>query len=383
MKIPYRQVRVIIQLNQLGYGGTEKAVLTILKYIDPRRFHVQVIFTSSGGTLKFIKYFILKFFSSHYERMFKERFVTAYARLDDFRRFANGGLIRASGWGGFRKAVEEFRPDLIHFNRGVEKEFYSMRLNELQGPKFIETSIFGRSGPSNYVQQLSRAIFVSDWLLHSSTLAKEVPSVRLYNPVEAIQLVHNREMLSRSEGQDKLTIGRLSRPNLDDGRFVADVILPLLERNPNVFFRSIGSSDSFIRITSFHPRVSHSPPTVLEDDIFDFLEDLDVLLHYRVEGETFGLSIAEAMSLGKPVVSHRSEVDNAQVEILTAFGDAGLIVDNASSVEGFQELLQKLIDSQTLREALGRQGRAVANENFDPVLITRKLESLYIEVLSS
>jgi len=156
------RIRVLVQLNQLGYGGTEKAVLTILKNIDARRFHVQVICSSSGGALKFVKYFILKFFSSHYERMFKERFVTAYARLGDFQRFANGGLVRVSGWRGFRRAAEKFRPDIIHFNRGITKEFYSLKLDELQGPKFIETSIFGRSGPPDYLRHLSRAIFVSD-----------------------------------------------------------------------------------------------------------------------------------------------------------------------------------------------------------------------------
>jgi glycosyltransferase involved in cell wall biosynthesis len=377
------RIRVLIQLNQLGYGGTEKAVLTILKNIDTRRFYVQVIFSSPGGMLKFARYFILKFFSSHYERMFKERFIDAYARLDEFQIFANGGLIRVLGWRGFKRAALKFRPDIIHFNRGITKEFYSLRLSELPGPKFIETSIFGRSAPPSYIKQLNRAIFVSDWLLKTSPLSREVPSLRLYYPVELVRLTSVKPRSSRCARRGELVIGRLSRPNLDDGEFVARVILPLLDRNSGLRFKSLGSSDNFMRLTSSHPRISHRTPTVSEEEIREFLEDLDILMHYRAEGETFGLNIAEAMSLGKPVVSHRSEVDNAQVEILTAFGDAGLIVDNARSVDKFQEHLQRLIDSQTLRETLGRRGRSVANENFDPVLITRKLESLYMEVLSS
>lgn len=377
------RIRVLIQLNQLGYGGTEKAVLTILKNIDTRRFHVQVICSSPGGPLKFVKYYIFKFFSSHYERMYKERFVTAYARLADFQRFANGGLIRVSGWRGFRKAAERFRPDIIHFNRGIEKEFYSLKLSELPGPRFIETSIFGRDGPPDYLRHLSRVIFSSDWLLKISPLSRALPSLRLYIPVELIGLTPPKPRSSRCERSGELVIGRLSRPNLDDGEFVARVILPLLDRNPGLRFKSLGSSDKFVRLTSSHPRIFHRLPTVLEEEIRDFLEDLDILMHYRVEGETFGLNIAEAMSLGKPVVSHISKVDNAQVELLTAFGDAGLVVNDATSVEEFQEHLQRLIDSQTLRESLGRRGRAVAKENFDPVLITRKLESLYMEVLSS
>lgn len=381
MQSSERKIRVSIQLNQLGYGGTEKAVLTILKHIDLNRFHVQVILRSPGGPLKFFKYFILRFFFSHYRLMFNEKFVSPYARLDEFKRFAGGGVVIVSGWSGFRNAVERFRPDIVHFNRGLAKEFYSMKLNELRGPKFIETSIFGVCGPPVHVKQLSRVIFQSEWLLSNSALAKEVSSVRLYIPVELIRLGIGRARPSHSGGNDELTIGRLSRPSLDDGKVVANIILPLLDRNPNLVFKSMGSSDYFIRATKSHPRIIHVRPTVLERDIFDFLDSLDILLHYRLEGETFGLNIAEAMALGKPVVSHRSHIDNAQVEILTGFGEAGLIVDDPSNLGQFQEYLQALIDSRTLRDLLGRRGLSIARENFDPVLITRKLEAIYTDVI--
>jgi len=38
--------------------------------------------------------------------------------------------------------------------------------------------------------------------------------------------------------------------------------------------------------------------------IHKFYNTIDVFAHYRSDGETFGVSIAQSMTYGKPVVSH-------------------------------------------------------------------------------
>ena len=48
-----------------------------------------------------------------------------------------------------------------------------------------------------------------------------------------------------------------------------------------------------------------------------------MLAHARLDGETFGSNVAEAMIHGRPVVSHRSHLYNAQVEIIA---DTGFVV---------------------------------------------------------
>ncbi len=85
-----------------------------------------------------------------------------------------------------------------------------------------------------------------------------------------------------------------------------------------------------------------------------FLRDLDVLaLPSRTTAawkEQFGRVLIEAMACGVPVVGSDSG------EIPTVIGDAGLIFgeDDASAL---RERLQKLLDSPTLRQELGKRGR--------------------------
>lgn len=85
--------------------------------------------------------------------------------------------------------------------------------------------------------------------------------------------------------------------------------------------------------TSAHYLIMSPPPHLVEyvekqgipnihymtdkEDIWDFYFTIDALAHFRLDGETFGLNIAEAMHAGKPVISHKSHIWNAHLEYLT------------------------------------------------------------------
>ncbi|MCK9344969.1 MAG: hypothetical protein M0P64_02495 [Candidatus Pacebacteria bacterium] len=59
------------------------------------------------------------------------------------------------------------------------------------------------------------------------------------------------------------------------------------------------------------------PPSSNELDIWGFHYSLDCLAHFRNDGETFGLNIAESMHAGNPIISHRSHIWNAHTEYLS------------------------------------------------------------------
>lgn len=58
------------------------------------------------------------------------------------------------------------------------------------------------------------------------------------------------------------------------------------------------------------------PPSPNEDDIWAFHQAIDAVAHFRKDGESCGLNIAEAMLCAKPVISHRSFLWNAHLEYL-------------------------------------------------------------------
>lgn len=107
-----------------------------------------------------------------------------------------------------------------------------------------------------------------------------------------------------------------------------------------------------------------------------FYNTLDVLVHARRDGETFGCNIAEAMMHEKPVVSHISAFMNAHTEIM---GDTGYVVAQGDW-ETYANHLLKLREDAAHRRELSAKAKARALEQFGVEHLTKKLEQLYIEL---
>lgn len=118
----------------------------------------------------------------------------------------------------------------------------------------------------------------------------------------------------------------------------ADFIFGRTGRNSDAIFDPIGIR-AFQRVVSEYPRVYmfvmapppllerivkeesipnviFLPPTMEEKDIWSFHHALDALTHYRYDGETLGLNIAESMRVGNPIISHVSHIWNAHLTYL-------------------------------------------------------------------
>jgi len=105
---------------------------------------------------------------------------------------------------------------------------------------------------------------------------------------------------------------------------------------------------------------------------------LTFLAHARLDGETFGCVIAEAMIHGKPVVTHRSSIRNAQLELVDE--SCGFAVDQ-NDFKQYAAKLKVLMENRDLREKMGAAARKKAMENYEAGLIARKLEAMYLEEL--
>ena len=106
-----------------------------------------------------------------------------------------------------------------------------------------------------------------------------------------------------------------------------------------------------------------------------FYNTLDILLHFRKEGETFGMNIAEAMIHSKPVVSHFSEEDNAQYELILSSKECGFITN--MNVEEYTEKVKILIENSKLRALFSKNAESVALELFSERKVTKVLEDYY------
>lgn len=109
--------------------------------------------------------------------------------------------------------------------------------------------------------------------------------------------------------------------------------------------------------------------------------DIPALLHsadlFALPSVAEGLPIAilEAMAAGKPVVA--TDVDGNPEAVLE--GDTGLIV-RSRDPEEMADALARLIVDRTLRERLGRAGRARVEQRFSARQMVDEVEAIYTEI---
>lgn len=122
---------------------------------------------------------------------------------------------------------------------------------------------------------------------------------------------------------------------------------------------------------SFHGPTAH-------DALLHMLAGIDVLLHPALE-ETFGMSVAEAMALGKPVIGG----DRAgAIPWLLDFGAAGLLVD-VRSPTAIAKALDSLALNADLRQNLAQAGFKRVSGICAPNAVVAAYEKSYLRAVTA
>ncbi len=151
----------------------------------------------------------------------------------------------------------------------------------------------------------------------------------------------------------------------------------------NVYLLILAGSTAMESLSKADKNIICLPPTSSEEYLSRFYNTLDVLLHHRTEGETFGMNIAEAMIHGKPVISHISKVDNAQLELLDDAEDGAVgyvsYKDNAGEYAGY---IRQLMNDPELLAELGTNAKKRAVRLYHERVVTDYLCKEYESILS-
>jgi glycosyltransferase involved in cell wall biosynthesis len=121
-------------------------------------------------------------------------------------------------------------------------------------------------------------------------------------------------------------LGSLSGFSEFNLQFVHVAIEQMLESNLTTYFLG----PNMPAFTS-HPRALFLSPITSQDRKRAYLNTLDVFVHARLRGESFGLGIAEAMAAGRPVVAWSGGVDKNHIRLVGSSG--GLYKDKAEFIE--------------------------------------------------
>jgi glycosyltransferase involved in cell wall biosynthesis len=174
-------------------------------------------------------------------------------------------------------------------------------------------------------------------------------------------------------------IGRITRDKCDDFLKIARSVLR--KKTDAKFFIVGKGADSYVNslkrraveygiqddVVFFGPVEREMLPVVLNcTDVFTMASTID----------TFGLVNVEAQACKVPVIAY----DVSGVGESFAEGKSGLLV-KARDAEGFANKIIHFMDNEKERSAMGNFGRKWVEKNLDWPVVTKKIESVFKEVL--
>jgi len=349
-------MKIVHYSHQLGMGGTEKCMQYFLEYLHHAEYDCYCIHNrrktdeAGGYREKLIQ-----------EILGREK-VIAYSTEEEFFH-----------------VLDRIQPDIFHIHRsGNPDEFPIIPRLKKYVKKCVETNVFGGFDPTNVIDL---TLYVSDYLLKKTRVPRRKTDV-IYNPVKAP--LHTENVRSHlGVSSSTFVMGRMGRP--DD--YIFDPIslralkvieertdydiLYLVQSPPPIMIKT--ARDMGLKKTRFL-----DVPIVTDEEITSFYNTIDILAHARRDGETFGLTIAEAMIHGKPVISHRSRRANAHKPFVKKCG----FFVRTDDYKQYAKSIEILYTNKTKRMKSGEKGRKYATDNFLLKNIGKKLETHYKQLLT-
>jgi glycosyltransferase involved in cell wall biosynthesis len=115
-------------------------------------------------------------------------------------------------------------------------------------------------------------------------------------------------------------------------------------------------------------------------NVWDFYYAIDCLAHFRLDGETSGLNIAEAMYAGNPIITHKSHIWNAHLEYLQPEFSRVADKDNVMQYGTYMEEFIEIRNNHPAEwEAMKQTAIRVSKENFSEKKYAQKIKNIIIE----
>lgn len=343
----------------LSFGGTEKFLQILAKHIDKKEYDVFFLYSS------------------------KPRKITGpELRLDGRKDYLYGQNIKMIEFN--YTSMEDRYPYIIH---DAIPSIFEVINNEK-----IDLIITAGSGYTEFPLNLIRRIpiimlnsfgsfnvqrnFVFNCCV-SEEVAKKLRPVVVDNKIRVTHVPSEGPTqesleaglrLRREMGinQTDMVFGRIGRPSDDIFDSIGiKAFQRLVAKNKNVHYVIMSPMPILKNIVSTEniPNVHFLPPSSKEEDVWAFHQSIDCLAHFRADGESFGLNIAEAMLCAKPIITHRSPVWNAHLEYLRPEFSRVADIGDVEAYYGFMNEFFKMKKEGKLHE-LGCAAKNQADKLF-------------------
>lgn len=293
---------LIYHISGLSFGGTEKNLQMITKYLDTNKYNVYLMHgtQTENNRLKYLENIgvtIIKFNYDSVEKKWPYFIKNMNPRIESVINQYNIDLIITATPG------QSIYPIL-----NIKK--IPIILINIFGSFNTQKNIKKNIAISHEVKNLAKRIIKEDKLE-----VEYIPSERpIYNE-KKIKDIRERFGINETD----LVLGRIGRA--DDSIFDPVAILAFslaVKDNPNLHYIIMSAPNLAKKLVLEKniPNVHFLEASYLEEDIWSFHYSIDVLAHFRLDGESCGLNIIESMLVGNPILTHKSHIWNAQLEYL-------------------------------------------------------------------
>lgn len=118
-----------------------------------------------------------------------------------------------------------------------------------------------------------------------------------------------------------------------------------------------------------------------EDDVWTFHFAIDCLAHFRNDGESCGLNIAESMFVGNPIISHKSHIWNAHTEYLdNSFSRVAKKDDSKKYYEYMKEFVLLKQNNESNFNKMREEAKKAANKYFNIENYNQKIKEIIQEI---
>lgn len=159
--------------------------------------------------------------------------------------------------------------------------------------------------------------------------------------------------------EDQIVVGRIGGYYTFDLKFVKECIVDILRKSDKFVFLFVGTSPFYS-----HPNVKYLNEFSDLQKKSNFINTCDVMLHARQRGESFGLAIAEFLSLNKPVMAWNNGHDLNHLEMLK---DSGTLYNDSNDINRILNNLGDLKEDWT--------GRVI---DYKPEVVMKKFNEVFL-----
>ncbi|MBL8030445.1 MAG: glycosyltransferase family 4 protein [Candidatus Doudnabacteria bacterium] len=354
--VKYKKRILFYNIMGLGYSGTDKFLQVLAKNLNKAEYDVYFMYADKAIENSGVYDFTSRLQYLLDGQVFPIRF--EYKNRESVQPYFVQGMSP-----NIFKVIKDFNIDLLVTAGAGGPEFpFASVLNI----PIIFINVFGEV---NLQKNLQYHICISKEVAKKLKGKVDEAKIKVMwvpseGPVVNSKVYGQKLRTSLGIPENDLVFGRIGRSS--EGIFDPIGIRAfqrVVKKYPNVHYLIISPSKSLEKIVTDEriPNVHFTEPSGEENKMWGFYEAMDVLAHFRKDGESFGLNIAEAMFCGKPIISHKSVIWNAHLEYLSP--EFSMVADT-DDVDTYERYMEIFVQDREKLKVMGEKAREFAQNNF-------------------